>query len=193
MLFPTLFCPWQETFADAGDGDGGEGGTIWQDELTEKDYSLYQRLRLFHSMVTPTALYGAGSWAMTAGREQILRTTQRKMLRCILGKWRLKLSHDIKEEDSLDARGKCQSDNEEGEEEEKLDGDIVEELREEEILESWVTWKQRTTREVRAIIDKVRVPDWAEEQRRRLWRWAGHTARRFDGRWSKALLVLTPI
>ena len=27
MLFSILFAPWQETFADAGDADGG--GTIW--------------------------------------------------------------------------------------------------------------------------------------------------------------------
>ena len=42
------------------------------------------------------------------------------------------------------------------------------------------------------IIEKIGVPDWAEEQRRRLWRWAGHTAKREDGRWTRAVLVWLP-
>ena len=28
-VFANLFAPWQETFADAGNGDGDLGGTIW--------------------------------------------------------------------------------------------------------------------------------------------------------------------
>ena len=104
------------------------------------------------------------------------------MLRFILAKGHRKLGDGIKEENSLDARGKCQSDNEEGKEEEKLDGGIAEGIGEEEILESWVAWKQRTTKEIMPIVDKVGVPDRAEEQRRTLWRWASQKARRFDGR-----------
>ena len=46
----------------------------------------------FHAVVTPTVLYGSGSWAMTGEREALLRTTQLKMLRKVLGKQRLVLS-----------------------------------------------------------------------------------------------------
>ena len=39
----------------------------------------------------------------------------------------------------------------------------------------------------------TRVADWVEEQRRRKWRWAGHVARRDDGRWSKMMLDWVPV
>ena len=48
---------------------------VYREELTDKHYSLFQRLRMFNAVVMPTALYGAGSWAMTASREKSLRTT----------------------------------------------------------------------------------------------------------------------
>ena len=37
-----------------------------------------------------------------------------------------------------------------------------------------------------------KVVDWVEEQRRRKWRWAGHIARRTDGRWTKWMLSWQP-
>ena len=40
---------------------------------------------------------------------------------------------------------------------------------------------------------KAGVVDWVEEQRRRKWRWAGHVARREDGRWSRRLLDWEPL
>ena len=61
-------------------------------ELTDRGVPLQLRLRLFHAVVTPTVLYGSGSWAMTGEREALLRTTQLKMLRKVLGKQRLVLS-----------------------------------------------------------------------------------------------------
>eukprot|EP00973_Karenia_brevis_P071730 9967939-Karenia_brevis.AAC.1 len=61
---------------------------VFRQELLDKHYSLNNRLRLFNSVVTPTVLYGCGSWVMTVGRERQLRTCQRKMLRSILGKGR---------------------------------------------------------------------------------------------------------
>ena len=41
-------------------------------------------------------------------------------------------------------------------------------------------------------MEKLRLLDWAEEQRRRYWRWAGRLARRDDGRWSRKLLDWSP-
>ena len=47
------------------------------------------RLKLFQSVVTPTVLYGSGSWVMTMARQTKLKSAQFKMLRCILGRRRL--------------------------------------------------------------------------------------------------------
>ena len=105
------------------------------------------------------ALYGAGSWAMTASREKSLRTAQRKMLRSILGKGRQRTEPS-------------------GSEVSYEVGDVT--LDDDECLETWVEWKQRTIREALKAMEKVGVPDWSDEQRRRLWRWAGHVARRMD-------------
>ena len=61
-----------------------------------------------------------------------------------------------------------------------------------ELVESWVHWKQRSTREVLGIIGKLQISEWPEQQRLRKWTWAGHVARRHDGRWSKKVLLWTP-
>ena len=37
-------------------------------------------------------------------------------------------------------------------------------------------------------MDKAKVEDWVESQRRMKWRWAGHVARRHDSRWSAQVL-----
>eukprot|EP00973_Karenia_brevis_P079174 10985334-Karenia_brevis.AAC.1 len=53
-------------------------------ELCGKHVSLKSRIRLFNCTVTPTLLYGSGSWTMTSERERLLRTSQRRMLRWML-------------------------------------------------------------------------------------------------------------
>ena len=55
-----------------------------RDELTNKQYSLNQRLRLFDMTVSATMLYGSAAWALTKGLETQIRSTQRKMLRLML-------------------------------------------------------------------------------------------------------------
>ena len=52
-----------------------------KDELTNKKYSLNARVRLFQSIVGATLLYGCASWKL----EQLIRRTERKMLRMVLG------------------------------------------------------------------------------------------------------------
>ena len=150
--------------------------SVFRPELTDKNYSLFSRLRLFHSVVTPTVLYGCGSWAMTREREHMLQTAQRKMLRIILGRGRRPLSLSESSEDY-----------------EELVDVIVATEDEEELLEPWHEWLQRVTREALLAMGRVGVPDWAEEQARRKWRWAGHICRRTDGRWSRKVLDLMPV
>lgn len=70
---------------------------VYWNELVDKKLLLYQRFRLLHTVVTPSILYGSGSWAMTKSMEMELQTTQRKMLRSILGKGRSKDEHSILE------------------------------------------------------------------------------------------------
>ena len=61
---------------------------LFKDELCNKKYALNHRLRLFDSVITPTILYGSGTWTMGRDRENTLRGTQRKMLRKVLGSGR---------------------------------------------------------------------------------------------------------
>ena len=58
---------------------------VFRNELTDKHYELEHRMRLFHSTVQPTMLYGCGCWTMTKAREHQIRTTQRRMLRRVIG------------------------------------------------------------------------------------------------------------
>jgi hypothetical protein len=92
---------------------------IFKSELTDKHYSLFQRLRLFNAVVTPTVLYGASSWAMTAAREQTLRTAQRKMIRSNLGQGRRFISKSSIDSSSTSAA-------EEDEEKEMDEGETLE-------------------------------------------------------------------
>eukprot|EP00973_Karenia_brevis_P022087 3037431-Karenia_brevis.AAC.1 len=39
---------------------------------------------------------------------------------------------------------------------------------------------------------KAKVSDWIRRQRESKWSWAGHVARRQDGRWSHTILDWTP-
>jgi hypothetical protein len=81
-------------------------------------------------MVTPTFLYGSGTWTVTAERERKIRTTQRRMLRRILGSGRKPLAPSEKSD----------SDDDDISEPEEIEGeaDMTE--------ESWLDWIRRTTK-----------------------------------------------
>ena len=53
--------------------------------LCSRAYSLEVRVKLFESVVTPTALYGASCWTMTQEMVHSLRSTRRRMLRKLFG------------------------------------------------------------------------------------------------------------
>ena len=59
-------------------------------------------------------------------------------------------------------------------------------------LETWTEWIQRATRIAEAQLEGAGIEDWLTLQRRRLYRWAGHAARRTDGRWSHRVLDWVP-
>ena len=52
-------------------------------DLTNERLPIELRLRLFNATVTPTMMYGSGSWVLTEQMRNDIRTQQRKKLRCI--------------------------------------------------------------------------------------------------------------
>ena len=94
---------------------------------------------------------------MTANRERLLRTTQRKMLLQIMGGKRQVISLDIntngEEKDSSQAGS--------------INIDTEDQL--EDQLEDYTEWIKRTTREAEANSKKFIGEDWVVEQRRRKW------------------------
>lgn len=145
---------------------------VYEKELTDKEYPLKSRMKLFNSVVTPSALYGCGAWTMTKERELLLKTTQRKMLRKVLGAKRRCIEMDHSSIDDIEAMP---------------DDEPLEEQ-----FESWVEWLKRVTIESEERFVSVGGQDWIVEQRRRKWQWAGHICRRTDGRWSRLLLDWLP-
>jgi hypothetical protein len=149
-------------------------------ELCSNHYPLKQRLRFFNCSVTPTVLFGSCAWTLTADLERKLRTTQRRMLRWMIGVGR--------------QRAKSQPDQDTASE--SSEDHLPDENRstdcDEDGLEAWAEWIQRATRIAEAQLDKAGIEDWVTLQRRTQYRWAGHAARRTDARWSQRVLDWLP-
>ena len=146
--------------------------------VANKTYNLHDRVRLFHAVVTPCALYGCGSWALTQQEEQQLKVTQRKMLRAILSRPRLVY-------EASDSDESHEHDIEKLEEEE-------EEEEEDEHIESWSDWLKRTTEDAIAILEKVGAEDWVTLYRKRKWLWAGKVCRHSPERWTSKVMKWKP-
>ena len=67
-----------------------------------------------------------------------------------------------------------------------------EEAEEKTETETWVEWIRRCTHIVEHHLKQASIDDWVVAQRRRKWRFAGHTARRDDNRFSEAVLGWEP-
>ena len=122
---------------------------------------------------------------MTVKRERQLRTTQRAMLRKMLRSYR---QPGVEELCSESSDTTVSEDVEEIVEKED-DGD-AEYLQE---RETWIEWMQRTTFLVEDQLRKAGLGDWVVVQRKRQWTFAGHVARRTDGRWSRLVLGWVPV
>ena len=59
-------------------------------------------------------------------------------------------------------------------------------------VETWVEWIRRATFIAEESLWKAGLDNWVGAQRRRKFRWAGHVARRMDGRWSSIVVNWTP-
>jgi len=156
----------------------------YKTELCSKHYALKDRLRLFQATVTGTLLYGSGSWTLTSALEGKLRTTQRRMLRWMVGaRRRVELIEGGSDDSSDGHTGEAEDSGEEVE---------AEDLFEEE-GETWVEWIRRSTDIAEKSLKKAGIDDWVVGQRRRQYKWAGHVTRRTDRRWSCQLLDWTPV
>eukprot|EP00973_Karenia_brevis_P085729 11892679-Karenia_brevis.AAC.1 len=148
-------------------------------ELCDRSVAFKTRIRLLESCVASTLLYGSGAWVMTAERERRLRTTQRRMLRWMLGAFRRVQEHRVPsegDEESLSDESHAETPPDEPEDDE----------------EDWTTWIKRVTHVVDSCLHAVISDDWVTAQRRRKWRLAGHIARRDDGRWATRVAEWEP-
>jgi len=148
----------------------------FRSELLNKKSNLYDRVRLFDSVVTPCALFGCGSWALTKIEENKIKVAQRRMLRAILGKGR-------RRQENLDSSQTIDSSD---------DGAELPELPESEVLESWSDWLLRTTHEALQVLEKVGAQDWVTFLRKQKWRWAQKVLKHSDARWTVKILHWVP-
>ena len=153
----------------------------WKGELCNRAYSLQHRLRLFDSVITPTVLYASSTWTMTAEREKQVKSTQKRMLRWMVGARRTVVpTGDVYDSDSSDDSTCDEPDDQENQEDDKME------------TETWVAWIIRATGIAESQAGRAGVTDWVQGQRTRQWNFAGHTARRSDNRWSTRLLNWLP-
>ena len=113
---------------------------------------------------------------MIADRERLLRGTQRRMLRWMLGLFRGRPANhrEADTDSSSNSSSTSSSDFPEPEEEgEENDGKTGEET-------TCVNWIKRATHIAEAHLRRASVCGWVEAQRRRQWRLAGYTSRRTD-------------
>jgi len=136
-------------------------------ELTSRSYSLKDRLRLLDAIVSPTLLYGCPAWTLTSQQEQTLTTTQRKMLRMVLGDRRRKITNTTPETLHGDtSSGSDVSSNPPQEDDPRAGSE------EDEDLESWVDWIRRVTHEAERQMTSLKIESWVVKARRMKWKWA---------------------
>ena len=173
-------------------------------ELTSKRYSLSDRLRLFHGTITPTMLYAAETWTLTAELENRLRRTQRQMLRMILHAPRRKqntptlsrhtqqlTTHSNATFHSPQENGSNTSDNDSASTT-SHQVTIPPPNENDDDLEPWAEWIKRCTRLVENQMKRLNLEDWVTLQRRRKWRWARKLATKSEFNWETAALHWDP-
>ena len=152
-------------------GRGWAKFAVYKGELCDRRYSLLHRLKLFDAVISPTVLYGAGTWTMTVAREKRLRAAQRLMLGKMLkigrkakraggGNERERSGADDEEEDggsSSTSTTESSDGGEHGADDEEGEAGGEEEKKEE---ETWVEWMIRTAEVATDAMQKAKIPDW---------------------------------
>jgi hypothetical protein len=140
---------------------------VFKQELTNKQYSINDRIRLFDSTVSPTFLYGCAAWTLTKQMELKIKRTQRRMLRLVIGHGRRRVQ----------VRTSHASDSSSAE-------DLSSDLEGDEVLEPWVEWITRVTHEAEARLSKCNIEDWVTLCRRQKWQWGSKVANMSWERWA---------
>ena len=144
-------------------------------ELTNKNYPLKNRLQLFNATVGATVLYGTEALALKVDQQRRLQTTQRKMMRIILGAKRRVLFTSLSESSSNSSSSDVVSEDE----------DVA--------LEPWVDFLKRTTRLVEDKLMAAGEKEWLASWRIRKWRWAGKLVSQNQHKWSYTALLWNPL
>ena len=141
----------------------------------------------FRSDCEPGGLYGSETWTLTKEMAKQLRTTQRRMLRKILGQGRRRVQraegtiNDTETAESEEAEAEGGAD----------DGREEEDDRDE--LEPWVDWIKRVTHNAESSLEKLRIKTWVEQARRRKWKWAAKLlSEPGEQKWSQIILDWNP-
>ena len=158
----------------------------FKSELCCRHIFLPDRLRLFEAVVTPSVLYACGTWTLTADGERLLQGTQRKMLRQIV---RVGRRMEQQATANLGDTSSSSSEDDSSEESEDVNGVPGGEAEQQ---EPWLDWLRRWTHIAEGYAQRAKVSDWVRAQKKQSFLWAGHLARRTDGRWSHAVLTWTP-
>jgi endonuclease/exonuclease/phosphatase family metal-dependent hydrolase len=156
-------------------------------ELTGKHYSVNSRLKLFNAVVTPAVLYCSECWTTSKHLESILKTTQRKMLRMVLGQGRRRIPARSVEQDSSGEDVQSNASNNANPEEEETLEDPQDEL------EPFVDWIRRVTHSAEERIKNLNMRSWVEEARFRKWKWARNLyTEKSSEQWSTRALHWNP-
>ena len=150
----------------------------YRQELTGKYYSLNSRLKLFDAVITPTVLYGSECWTTTKHLEDVLRTTQRKMLRMVLGRGRRRVENQDGETSGSDVQSNA-GEGEMSDVQAVVNGEGEE-------LEPFVDWIRRVTHEAESRLQGLKQKTWVENARTRKWRWASRVlCTHAEDRWAR--------
>ena len=138
-----------------------------RDVLTNKRYPLNARIRLFNTTITPTVLYGSTSWTTTKTHTTQLQSTQRRMMRLIVGTPRRHTTSSAHLHNHHDAINDTTA-------------------------EPWPAYIQRATHIAERQLHNLKVESWTTTYWRRKWRWAARIAAQDHNRWSRRAIHWEP-
>jgi len=140
--------------------------TKFKTELTDRQYCINDRLKLFNAVVTSTMLYGCEAWTLRIDQQRRVRAVQRKMLRLVLNAKRQRVQLDGTSQESND-----------GIEAEEDEEQLL-------LLEPWPDFLWRTARWSEEHLKAAGQKEWLTIWRARQWNWATRLVNDDSQKWS---------